>query len=103
MATGGAKKSIQTRHQRVQSAKVIPSKLHPKRNEPKMSVGYVAGTDRFQPFGMKHYHAPVIDETWYKVKKIPNYDQMPDKKNNRTFTDLISKRLSHVPGPSRYF
>ena len=60
-----------------------------------MSVGYVAGTDRFDPFGIQFYRSPVADDTYYRAK-LGN-DMNTEKRKN--FADLEAKRLSFIPGP----
>ena len=63
-----------------------------------MSVGYVAGTEKFKPFEMAHYRTPVADDVWYRIK-VGNDMNKVERKN---FADLEAKRLSYVPGPSKY-
>lgn len=65
-----------------------------------MSVGYVAGTERLKPFETagSNYKTPVADDIWYRVKVG---DEM-NKEKRKNFADLEAKRLSFVPGPTKY-
>ena len=65
-----------------------------------MSVGYVTGTERFRPFEAagSDYNPPIADDIFYRVK---TGDDM-NKEKRRNFADLEAKRMSFVPGPSKY-